>query len=118
MPITFDTNYKTEFPINHYLNNFRTGHGIWKVVDVTTGGFKELRLDTSTLRRAADHLRVGKIVKPWDGSAWEQTWENKDFSKTGLLYFGPNNEIPLQIYPKLNESPYNFNIFAEPLNWD
>ena len=23
MPITFDTNYKTEFSINHYLNNFK-----------------------------------------------------------------------------------------------
>lgn len=104
---------------NYYIyenNNFRTGHGIWKVVDVTTGGFKELRLDTNTLLRAADHLRVGKIVKPWNGSAWEQTWENIESSKTGLIY--PDTYLQTQLYSKLNSSPYNFNIFAEPLNWD
>lgn len=100
---------------NYYIyenNNFKTGHGIWKVVDVTPGGFKELRLNTSTLRRAADHLRVGKIVKPWDGTYWEQTWENKQ----GSTY--PNTVWSVQLYSRLNSSPYNFNIFAEPLNWD
>lgn len=102
---------------NYYIyenNNFKTGHGIWKVFDVTPGGFKELRLDTSTLRRAADHLRVGKIVYPWDESDWEQTWENIEYSKTGTLA----QPALLNLYSRLNSSPYNFNIFAEPLNWD
>ena len=105
---------------NYYIyenNNFRTGHGLWRVYEVSTGGFKELRLNTSTLLRGAEQLRLGKIVTNYDGSDWTLKWEDKESSKTGIVYIG-NVEMNRQLYSKLNESPYNFNIFTEPINWD
>ena len=105
---------------NYYIyenNNFRTGHGLWIVNEVSTGGFRELRLNTSTLLRGAEQLRLGKIVSNYDGSDWTLKWENKQLSKTGIVYIG-NVEMYRQLYSKLNESPYNFNIFTEPINWD
>ena len=100
---------------NYYIyenNNFRTGDGLWSVIEVIPGGFKELRLNTSTLLRAAEYLRVGKIVTNWNGSDdWTTKWEDLDVSKTGS-YGG------VHLYCRLKASPYNFNIFAEPINWD
>ena len=110
---------------NYYIyenNNFRTGHGLWSVNEVITGGFRELRLNTSTLLRGAEYLKLGKIVNNYDGSDWTLTWEDKTKSKYGLytvLESGWVTEPTIrQLYSKLNESPYNFNIFAEPINWD
>ena len=105
---------------NYYIyenNNFKTGHGLWNVNEVITGGFKELRLNTSTLISAAEYLRVGKIVTDYDGSDWTLKWEHKSKSKEGMLRLAVDEALH-QIYSKLHESPYNFNIFAEPINWD
>ena len=101
---------------NYYIinndNTFKKGEGVWFVEDTLNEYFRELRLNTESLTTAATNLRVGKIVLNYDGEFWEDCWESMETSRSGVF-----TGVSI-VYNTLHEYPYNYDIFAHPVNWD
>ena len=89
--------------------NYKVGNGLWVISD-EVANFRELLLKMpTTLTKVSDSYpySVGKFVTDYDGQDRYTMIESISGSRTG----GGR-------YSYLNDSPYNFNIYYKPINWD
>jgi len=97
---------------NYYVysnNSYKTGSGLWAINDTSISNFRELVLNTPVSLTPLNNYRfgVGKIVTGYEGQNKHTMVEDITASKTGGRH-----------YPKLTESPYNYNIYSKPISWD